>query len=509
MTGFSYQSFSENALKSQTYYFDADKGSDQNNGLSIEKPLKSLSGIGSLDLNPGDELMLKRGSVFSRQTISLNNLKGTATDPISINAYGKGANPIVDLDTLNQYAIKISGCENIEIQNLEIKGGGGGIALAWIDQKTEFKNFIFRNLYIHHCFLGNAYGFALNLIPKGKSKMSEYANVNIENCKVEMITKGFIHGEGLKNCNIIKNDFDYSGGPGIVIGKSSNLVIRENQINSSGSRVHKSFNGRGSCAWIILCKNVLVENNLFENANGWLDSYGFHADINNSDVVVQYNLSRNNAGGFIQILGKNNNCAYRYNISINDGWRVKGVFDHPTEKNTQSGCVISLFGFVANGTFEGPFNSYIYNNTIYVNDSIEAGFNIRGTVKGTFIANNIFHIMGSSKEIAVFQSEREPVSKPENIIFKNNLYLKNSNFPSGMLVDDSQKIIGDAGFKKSGGVEAIDYIPSNRKLIQNKSIAITNIPGDEKGLSLGFEVQKDFFGNPIVDTPDLGAAEIK
>ena len=41
-------------------------------------------------------------------------------------------------------------------------------------------------------------------------------------------------------------------------------------------------------------------------------------------MIVENNLSRNNAGGFIEILGNNYNCSYRYNVSINDGHRVKG-----------------------------------------------------------------------------------------------------------------------------------------------------------------------------------------
>jgi hypothetical protein len=76
-----------------------------------------------------------------------------------------------------------------------------------------------------------------------------------------------------------------------------------------------------------------------------------------------------------------------------------------------------------------------------------------------------------------------------------------------MLISDSEKIIGDAGFANPGGLTAADYKPSNSNLIVDKSIAVTNLPGDAVGLTVGLKVDKDFFGNPIIGTPDMGAIE--
>jgi hypothetical protein len=42
-------------------------------------------------------------------------------------------------------------------------------------------------------------------------------------------------------------------------------------------------------------------------------------------VTIQYNLSLDNEGGFVEILGDCVNSIYRYNVSINDGSRAKGV----------------------------------------------------------------------------------------------------------------------------------------------------------------------------------------
>ena len=73
--------------------------------------------------------------------------------------------------------------------------------------------------------------------------------------------------------------------------------------------------------WPFDCKNVIIQHNKFLNARGPMDSYGAHIDYGNENVVIQYNYSYNNEGGFAEILGDNINCGYRYNISVNDGYR--------------------------------------------------------------------------------------------------------------------------------------------------------------------------------------------
>ena len=69
-----------------------------------------------------------------------------------------------------------------------------------------------------------------------------------------------------------------------------------------------------------------------------------YIDFNCSDVIIQYNYSANNVGGFCEILGNNYNCAYRYNISVNDGHRMKGQ-----NGAFQQGKTLWLSGFVGKG----------------------------------------------------------------------------------------------------------------------------------------------------------------
>jgi hypothetical protein len=242
------------------------------------------------------------------------------------------------------------------------------------------------------------------------------------------------------------------------------------------------------------------------HANGPGDSAGCHIDFNCNDVIVQYNFSAFNAGGFCEILGNNYNCSYRYNVSVNDGHRVKGQ-----NGAFQEGKIFWLSGYNGRGNKRtGPFNSYFYNNTIYVSKDIVAKIAVDKASSGVLIANNIFCIEGESKAVLgdQYTPEKAGESSVQNIVFKNNLYLRDTNWPVDVLIQDQGKLFGDPGFGQAGGKEIRNYIPRNTSLVANKGMAISKIPGDNIGLKVGLQVKRDILGNPISGLPDLGAIEI-
>ncbi|MCF6358476.1 MAG: right-handed parallel beta-helix repeat-containing protein, partial [Draconibacterium sp.] len=332
----------------------------------------------------------------------------------------------------------------------------------------------------------------------------------IENCTIEMTghtgikLSGTGYGENINYLDSIiirNNSLKNIGGPGMVPGRCSNVLVQGNVVDHSGSDADPRMHNRGSGIWPWTCNNVLIEKNKFMHARGKNDSCGAHIDFNCNNVVVQYNLSLDNAGGFVEILGNDNNCCYRYNISIDDGFRIKG--ENKAQKN---GHVLWTSGYVGSGNKKtGPFNSYIYNNTIYVKADILSKFDFMSTTNGVLIANNIFYIVGETKDTS---TEGDDVSI-ENAVFKNNLYQRVDILPESLIITDSAPIIGDPQFANAGGLNPEDYIPSNASVVKDKGIAIEKIPGDEIGLKIGLNVEIDFFGNPISGLPDMGAVEIK
>jgi hypothetical protein len=498
------------AFGNTTYYIDSQSGNDNNTGTTPEQAWKSLEKTNLIDFTPGTKIMLKRGSLFQNSKIVLEERSGTINNPIVIGSYGSDELPIIDMNNTPEFAIVIIGGNHIVIENLEMKNGMGGIQLARVENKSVFSGFTFRNLYIHDMFTDGGAAFQLNPRRHDQKLAAMYSDVLVENCRAERINRSFVTGNGLKNCTIRNNVFSYSAGPGMVIGLTTNLIIRGNIIDSSGSRIDSRYYGRGSCAWLLHCTDVLVEKNKFLNAQGWLDSYGFHLDIGNVNCIIQHNLSMNNSGGFVQILGKNRNCVYRYNVSINDGYRRKGEFDGRF-RVIQNGYVISLNGFVPprGGDFAGPYNSYIYNNTIYMEEHIQPGFNIRYTVDGAIIANNIFYFKNAAENDTKKRTDRENEEMvAKNVLFDNNLFLNQECFPSDMMAEARNHIFGDPQFRVMGGTSPENYLPLNDSLVKNRGIKIISLSGENDDFAPSLRVEVDFFGNPIEGKPDLGAIEL-
>jgi hypothetical protein len=312
--------------------------------------------------------------------------------------------------------------------------------------------------------------------------------------------------EGIQQVEIANCLVYETGGPGMQFSGLKDTRIHHNHVHHSGSTADSRNWGRGSGMWTWSCNNFIIEYNRFENANGPGDSAGVHIDYNCSDVVVQYNFSANNAGGFCEILGNNYNCAYRYNISVNDGFRVKGV-----NGAFQEGKVFWLSGYQGdNKKSFGPFNSYFYNNTMYVSMQMQPKIAMASSAKGVLIANNIFYFENPGVLVAGDQKKNEQdLGAIPDLVFKNNLFLQADNWPTNAGIVDSAAIIGDPVFANMGGLSLADYTPKNKKLIVNKGITIARIPNDSIGLRIGLQVEKDILGNKISGKPDMGAIEIK
>ncbi len=522
-----------NKIETTTHEFfvNSESGNDNNDGTSPENAWKSLKRASDKTYFAGDKLLLSKGSVFIGKLILKGG--GGENEPVVVTSYdagnGKTDMPIIDAKGYLA-AIQITDGKNFTISDLELTADGG---VAYEpDAKTKrygvlvettipgsYPNIQLLNLNIHHIFSTenvagggqnptSNMGMGINIVMnKGGGKIK---NILIENCTIEMTghtgikLSGTGYGENINYLDSIiirNNSLKNIGGPGMVPGRCSNVLVQGNVVDHSGSDADPRMHNRGSGIWPWTCNNVLIEKNKFMHARGKNDSCGAHIDFNCNNVVVQYNLSLDNAGGFVEILGNDNNCCYRYNISIDDGFRIKG--ENKAQKN---GHVLWTSGYVGSGNKKtGPFNSYIYNNTIYVKADILSKFDFMSTTNGVLIANNIFYIVGETKDTS---TEGDDVSI-ENAVFKNNLYQRVDILPESLIITDSAPIIGDPQFANAGGLNPEDYIPSNASVVKDKGIAIEKIPGDEIGLKIGLNVEIDFFGNPISGLPDMGAVEIK
>lgn len=491
------------------YHFDSKAGDDGRDGLSALTAWKTLQKARAVKFKAGDRILLKRGSVFSGNIV-MKGVTGEKSAPVIIDAYGEGKD-LPKIDAAGYVAaVDIEDAEHISLSNLEITSDGGEV----IEKEAKVVRFgvnilksshvSLKELYIHDVFA------TIQTKSEGKDRTTAYGqgvqirscqNVIVAKCVIEKVGRyGIVAGRNSHNLKFLQNKTDHTGGSGIPMSFCRDVVIRGNRIDHPGSFIDERMQGRGSGSWVFLCKDILYERNEFLNANGKADSCGVHIDSKNRNVVIQYCFSMDNAGGFIEILGHNHNCSYRYNISVNDGFRVKrkaGAIQH--------GKVLWLSGFGGDSP-AGPFNSYIYNNTVYVKEGQRSCFSVEENTKGVLIANNIFHVL--SPTVNVTDGPKQEKKQPrDHVVFANNVYITDSVLPPSLHIQDSKPIIGDAKFKNPGGTKPEDYIPANAGLLKDKGLVIEKIPGDQKGISIGLDVNEDYFGNPINGTPDIGAVE--
>ncbi len=528
-----------NTPPSRNYYFDALNGDNSNSGTSVDYPFKSLDRLADLQIEPGDTIFLSNNKEFDKP-LEISNVSGSEKNPIVITNYPNHSSKRARIHTKGKLnAVLVKNSSFIEISNLDVsaisiaeessrQGEMRCGVLVTTDEPGEYQHIYLSNLVVHDVFFQEK-GFSR---PKGEVKtangtqaygwgirlINNTANARLKNIKIEKSIVRNVAHTGIKLTSRLKDNtygiFDFvidgnvvekTGGPGIQMSGVFNGHILNNKVDQSGSNDDTRKWGRGSGLWTWGSSNVLIEHNTFSNANGPGDSAGAHIDFNCKNIVLQYNLSRHNAGGFCEILGNNYNCAYRYNISINDGYRIKGE-----NGAFQEGKTFWLSGYNGNKPQSGPFNSYFYNNTIYVGKDIVPKIAIHKKAKGVLIANNIFHFENDASVVKgdQYNPAKESDWEVEHVVFHNNLFTQKSSWPSIIPIYDTLASFGNPDFSNQLGIKIKDFVPLNKALIKNRGTQVEKLPNDSIGLIYGLAVKHDILGNPIINTPDIGAIEI-
>lgn len=528
------------SVSATTYYFHPKQGNDQYTGTSVLVPFQTLDRIETLQLQAGDSILLAAGQVFAG-SLELIGQRGSKDHPIVITAYSLGPPALSKFAQIDAQAhpngLLLQDCSFIQVSDLHITANGGALAsdsastmrcgvLVQSKAPGTYEGIDLSNLIVEDIFFEDKgyergkkevrtangtqrYGWGIRFINRVEGALLK--DIRVAHCQISNVAHTGIKFTGknrtitdvkVYDCQVLK-----TGGPGMQMSGVVRGHIARNYISRSGSPDDSRKWGRGSGLWTWGSSHVLIEKNQFLHANGPGDSAGCHIDFNCENIVVQYNFSAHNAGGFCEILGNNYNCAYRYNISVNDGHRVKG------EKGAfQEGKTFWLSGFAGkNRRRIGPFNSYFYNNTIIVEKDIVSKIAIDRAAKGILIMNNIFYIQGESQLVLgdQYRPATTGASSIDQVIFKNNLYLKPQNWPKAVMIQDEAPILGDPHFSFSDELGFYAYLPEQLDLIKDKGKKIPRLPLDKIGLAIGLEVEHDFLGRKIKGKPDMGALEVE
>jgi hypothetical protein len=276
--------------------------------------------------------------------------------------------------------------------------------------------------------------------------------------------------------------------------KSSNVLVENNTFDGTGSTLDPRMYGRGSGTWTFNCQDVVIEKNIFMNSTGSLDSYGAHIDYGNVNILVQYNFSYNNEGGFVQILGDNVNSGYRYNISVADGSRINGI-----NGAVQNGRIFNVSGYCGVNSPCESSGSFIYNNTVYVPSTIRPEVIFQSGSGETKFYNNLVYVEpGENSIFTSLASEGVQNDISHNLFYPYGAFSLASGLTNNALFLNP-KLRGE------GSSDASMYkllSGSNAKYagaIINTSINPLGYSNNNGGL--------DYFGNVVSDSiaPHIGA----
>ena len=513
-----------------------------------------------MKLQPGDSVLFEAGSVF-QGFLHLQNVHGTKENPIRIGSYGEGNKPIINargegvwyqdygtpMDNSGHRskgyvssAILLYDVDYVEVKGLELTNESddaqyiqNGLAntsarmdrtgVAGIAKDGGTMDHVYlEDLYIHdidgnlqdkHMDNGGIQFNVSKPTDESKTGIARYNDVKITNCYVKDVKRAGIvvgytyqHSKfngaqiadetvqkyGHTNIYIADNYVQNSGNDAIVAMYAYRPVIERNISDTAGVDLDDGYAGywQSFCAtiWPWKTKDAVFQYNEAFDTVGEGNGDGQAWDIDWSDgTVYQYNYSHNNGGGSMLIcLNEAYNGTFRYNLSHND-----------------LGCLI---------TFQGNPEAKIYNNVFYVDGdrATRVHHNASGKRSGSgVISNNIFYNASTANP----NDEWEPNGNKK---FSNNLYYGYTSTPStdkhAVVVAESEKdqiFVGPltAPDSTDGTIHRHDD-PEAKTVFDG-----FKIKEDSAAVNAGVYIPnnggKDFFGNKLGMTPDIGMHETK
>lgn len=529
------------------YYLSSSTGADSNAG-SIQQPFKTLSKINKIVLGPGDTVFFRKGERFDGR-LKVNG-SGTERSPIVITSYGNGAKPIITglVDkNVGDYmaAILVENNEHIVFDDLDVQNNrryapitvGQNPSRAARDSAKSYgihilnsesgtmHNFIFRNLTIRDVYsvktvkasnqkAFNAFtpaGIKVEATRNTKNKVGTINGILVENClfvNLQRLGIHLKHNSGLSSgandsinriMNIVvrNNEFQHTGGTCVLPIRTYNCLIENNMFYYPGSRIDSRMPGRGSSVWTWYCINTVIQNNTCLHIRGIWDSHGIHIDHTNQNTFIQYNYMEDCEGGFVEILGGNNNAVYRYNVSVNDGWR--------NDPNWRNGNHTIWVTEKAHGI--NTDSVFVYNNTVFMNREFSTA--IDAVAKNIYIYNNIFH--ANKGDVGKKQTV---LNGKESLFVSNNLF--HGDYSAKFTNLDKNSVMSNPMFSHEGISSPTGYQLRAGSPAINAGVAHREPVFPLAGIGIFINIPSypvvDFFGNTLSTHPDsvnIGACDTK
>ena len=482
------------------YYVDPASGNDSNNGKSPDKSFQSLKKASTLELKPGDRILLKAGQVF-KGSLKLMDLHGTETTPIIVTSYGEGRAVIESADSA---AIVAEDCSSLICRNIVLQGSGRlagnktdgilfrGVRHGSIDS-LEASGYLYSGIHIRggsHIAITHSYahdnGFSGIFAESGEP---EYGTDGTQFKTLKHVYIGHSVAENNPGCPAIT---DNHSGNGILIAGVIDGMIEYCEAMENGWDMPREGNGPVGI-WAFMSDSVTIQHcysHHNKTSERGKDGGGFDFDGGIKNSIMQYNLSAFNEGagyGIFQYAGAtewSGNIA-RYNISYNDG-----------SKNSQAGIFMWC-----DPAAEPMKNFHAYNNTIVSSNGLGVNFE-PGAYSHFIFENNIFLITG--------KTDRFVDGNYTLAVFHHNLYWSvyhaELHKPQPLLKTDTEPVCADPGMILPEGDQLASIKPESFKLIPWFYLT-SGSPGIRAGIPVPGHGGLDFWNNPVPadGKPNMGA----
>lgn len=495
----------DNPVGGTTYYVDSASGSDSNSGTSESAAWNSLDKVSQTNFLPGDQILLKAGSIWNGQQLYLDD-SGTSAAPIVVDIYGTGDKPIINglgltqdqyhatrvpVDYQGTYScatVLIKNAQYVEINNLKVTNKINGLpegvnntSLMGICALNENAG-ILHHIHISACEVFDVNSFVPADDSRGKStggiitRVSDGGNayqeavasgwndLQIINNNVHDVGREGIYmhtdfsarplvggGEGSQdmvfshNVQISNNVVRDIKGDGIVVIATDNALVEHNYVENCGL-LTMSTNTYHAGVWVWDADNTVFQFNEVAGTKGVYphDGQAFDFDYGTNGNLYQYNFTHDNEGGWLL------NCAP-------DGaaWGLDDPYGNYNQKYSDNNVArynISQDDGWKNGAQliegYGPIrNLRIHNNTFYMSRSEASGtalvvaFETGRPAQNVYIYNNIFYTKPIESRVSFLTQE--------NVHYYNNCYYGAT--PSGNNWDRSTSVREDPKFAGTPG----------------------------------------------------------
>ena len=343
--------------KGGTVYYVSAEGDDENDGLTPETPIKTLSKASSLSLKAGDSVLFRKGDTFTG-SLSYSNLDGTKENPITFASYGDGdERPVITNGNeilRGGNIINVQNSSGVVIRDLQVNayasssahngtrvtGIGYGVGVA--REESYHDIYIVNNVLRAYDFSGeypdadsNAYGISVGgwdgTVKESLTGVHILKNDVSYFGRVGIIASGTVPDNDdynrtarkkISDIHIDGNTVHHIGQIGMYIMGGVNCTMDRNLVYQTGIATERGgIDGQCGIMYITSEYSVCRYNVVYDiyAAGSRFDAMGIDVDWNTDNITVEYNLCYNCLGDGIGTMATQNSIIAHNRIEDSQG----------------------------------------------------------------------------------------------------------------------------------------------------------------------------------------------